>query len=244
MVPNGTKKNGEARFKSYLRTFKSINTKLKDVSGTKYVITEDDMRIGIVTIKQKLERDCPGFERMSNLFGSRQNINPTYLFESGESSDSSDDDDDDDEAVDENQPPANELPINTAIIPAVTDEMNSTTSTIKTSTSTVSLSSTKSLALSSEVLKAASEAAASNPNSNCVSSKKRDNSLGGAYLMKCEAEAALNEKRFKWEQECHKEKQLTSREEARQQLVFKCIDKGYSPNTTDRYLNTLFPKND
>ncbi len=41
-------------------------------------MSEEDIKKGITTIEEKLERDCMYFSRMDALFGDRQNVNPSH----------------------------------------------------------------------------------------------------------------------------------------------------------------------
>jgi hypothetical protein len=87
---NWTKDQAGARFKAMLKNYKTTRTKYFDVSGAKYCLTADELAQGM-TIEKKLEADCVGFRRMDQLFGGRQNIQPTIVQEP----DDSDSDDDD-----------------------------------------------------------------------------------------------------------------------------------------------------
>lgn len=64
--------------------------------------------------------------------------------------------------------------------------------------------------VASNVALAADRAIAENPNGNAVKDKPRRD-LTAAYLIKCDKENELAEKKFKWEQDCYNQ----------------CIDKGY-----------------
>lgn len=89
-----------------------------------------------------------------------------------------------------------------------------------------------------------------NPNGNSVNVKevikgKRD--ITSAYLSKCEKDSELAEKKFKWEQELHKENMLARQNDLvnknKQEVMLKCIDKGYSPTTSKRFMSSLFDDN-
>ncbi|KAJ3251013.1 hypothetical protein HK103_002932, partial [Boothiomyces macroporosus] len=53
---------------------------------TGYGVTEKDRMNGVKTIEEKLEKACAYFQEMDELFGERQNVNPT-LVSTGESID-------------------------------------------------------------------------------------------------------------------------------------------------------------
>ncbi|KAI9906062.1 hypothetical protein PsorP6_013470 [Peronosclerospora sorghi] len=69
-------KAGKSRYESYLATYKKIRAKS---NPTGFGITDADRRADRHTIDAKLDFMCPFFNRMDNLFGIRQNVNPTYI---------------------------------------------------------------------------------------------------------------------------------------------------------------------
>ena len=82
-----------------MKLYKKVRKAYDSKCGGKYNVGEADRKIGILTIEQKLERECPGYSRMDQLYGSRQNVNPHYTVDGDVSND---DDDDDDDADDDN----------------------------------------------------------------------------------------------------------------------------------------------
>jgi hypothetical protein len=91
-----------------LKQFKETKRNYLNPNGKKYGLGEDDFKKGIRTIDEKLESECPQFNRLDKLFGSRNNVLPTFTFEPtvpNEATttaivndvDEEDDDDDDDE---------------------------------------------------------------------------------------------------------------------------------------------------
>jgi len=98
-------------------------------------------------------------------------------------------------------------------------------------------------ALNSEVQRAAEQAVAETPAGNSVNfNKKRDStSISSVYLMKCQAETELAEKKFKCEQDVFKENKGNLVNKNRQELLMKCVDKGYSPTTCLKYADTMYP---
>jgi hypothetical protein len=77
------KKQGEARYKAYLKLFKETKRNYLNPCGAKYCISDEDRAKGIFTIEKKLEVDCPYYSRMDKLFGERQNILPSHVIDSG-----------------------------------------------------------------------------------------------------------------------------------------------------------------
>ena len=76
-----TKEIGESRFRSMEKLYKRTRDQFHDVSGEKFCLTEEEMRQG-VTIEAKLENLCTGYRRLDQLFGDRQNINPSFTLDS------------------------------------------------------------------------------------------------------------------------------------------------------------------
>jgi hypothetical protein len=54
-----------------------------DPSGKKFCLGQDDYDKGIRTIEAKLEKECPNYTRMDILYGSRQNVAPSCVLQSG-----------------------------------------------------------------------------------------------------------------------------------------------------------------
>jgi len=78
-----TYENAEARYKAYLKLYKEISRAYRNPGEEKYCLGQSDYSKGITTIDQKLEKDCPSFHRMDRLFGSKQNVIPSYVMQSG-----------------------------------------------------------------------------------------------------------------------------------------------------------------
>ena len=78
-----TYENAEARYKAYLKLYKEVNRAFRNPGEEKYCLGQSDYSKGITTIDQKLEKDCPSFNRMDRLFGSKQNVIPSYVMQSG-----------------------------------------------------------------------------------------------------------------------------------------------------------------
>ena len=78
-----TYENAEARYKAYLKMYKEISRAYRNPGEEKYCLGQSDYSKGITTIDQKLDKDCPSFHRMDRLFGSKQNVIPSYVMQSG-----------------------------------------------------------------------------------------------------------------------------------------------------------------
>jgi hypothetical protein len=59
-----TVKEGESRFKSYLKMYKKTREAFSDTNGAKYCISLEDIKKGIPTIDAKLNDECYGYARM------------------------------------------------------------------------------------------------------------------------------------------------------------------------------------
>ncbi|KAI9895494.1 hypothetical protein PsorP6_018784 [Peronosclerospora sorghi] len=67
---------GKICYESYLATYKKNRAKS---NTTVFGLTDADRRADRHTIDAKLDFMCPFFNRIDNMFGSRQNVNPTYI---------------------------------------------------------------------------------------------------------------------------------------------------------------------
>lgn len=88
-----TSKQADSRFKAYVKMYKDVKRAVADGNGEKYCIGPADLAKGVTTLEQKKEQDCPLYERMDLLFGSRQNVIPSHVMEGApplEDSDSED----------------------------------------------------------------------------------------------------------------------------------------------------------
>lgn len=68
------------RLNLYKTKYKNM---LKASQKTDFGVTEKDISNGITTVAAKLEAMCPYFERMNKLFGERENVSPSAVFELG-----------------------------------------------------------------------------------------------------------------------------------------------------------------
>ena len=84
-----------------IKKYRKINKLLGSNNGTKYGLSKNDLKRGLTTIEQKLEKECPGFRRLEALFGKRQNVNPTSVMTTSTNFNEDDEDevDDDDSTV-------------------------------------------------------------------------------------------------------------------------------------------------
>ncbi|KAJ3309897.1 hypothetical protein HDV04_005527 [Boothiomyces sp. JEL0838] len=72
-----TKDSAYAKLSDYIE--KKTGKSKKDSTRTGYGVTEKDRKNGVKTIEEKLEKACPYFQEMDELFGERQNVNPTLV---------------------------------------------------------------------------------------------------------------------------------------------------------------------
>jgi len=80
---NWTTKVAKSRYESYLKTYKETKKALYDTGNEKFMIGPKDIKMGINTLEKKREKLCSYFDRMDQLFGSRQNVVPAYIQETG-----------------------------------------------------------------------------------------------------------------------------------------------------------------
>jgi hypothetical protein len=71
----------QTRYRAQYNNYIDTRKKLNDVTGEKLCISEKDMKKGIRNIEAKLESMCFGFRRWDALFGERQNVKPTSVYE-------------------------------------------------------------------------------------------------------------------------------------------------------------------
>jgi hypothetical protein len=77
----------ENRYKAYKLLYRTTLYAYQDTTGPKFCLSDEDLSCGIKTIKDKLEKLCPGFNDMDELFGGRQNINPSHTMTNSDSED-------------------------------------------------------------------------------------------------------------------------------------------------------------
>ena len=71
------------RYEAMLKRFNKTKSLYEDNSGTKFCLSEREIANGL-TINGKLDNVCPGYFRLDALFGSRQNITPSSVFETSQ----------------------------------------------------------------------------------------------------------------------------------------------------------------
>ena len=74
------------RYESLLKTYKTTRDKYLDPGGKKFALTDSEVAQG-KTIDTKLNELCPFYQRWDNLYGGRQNVNPSSTLEVGLDSD-------------------------------------------------------------------------------------------------------------------------------------------------------------
>ena len=71
-----------------MRKYKEVKSILTDVTGTKFCLSESEVKRGL-TLEKKRDTMCPSFSRWDSLFGERMNLNPVGVLEAGDHSDDS-----------------------------------------------------------------------------------------------------------------------------------------------------------
>jgi hypothetical protein len=79
---NWSADNAESRFKSWFKKYTTTKRKFEDNSGAKYCLSDKDIQKGINSIDVKLNKDCPFYRKLDNLFGGRQNVLPSFVMQS------------------------------------------------------------------------------------------------------------------------------------------------------------------
>ena len=79
---NWSQDNAGTRLKSYVALYKKTRIAVNDNGGKKFMLGPEDHSQGIFTVEAKIAKLCYGYDRMDNLFGSRQNVNPCSVFQS------------------------------------------------------------------------------------------------------------------------------------------------------------------
>jgi len=64
-----------SRFLAYIKLYQETKKKLEDNNGEKFTVTDADNN------KEKVEIECKLYHRLNNLFGHRQNIQPTSVLQ-------------------------------------------------------------------------------------------------------------------------------------------------------------------
>ena len=87
-------KNAKARYLAVYKSYKDAIRLFESADGEKFCLTSSEIAHGL-TLERKKEEACYLFSRLDKLFGGRQNIHPTSVFDSGDAMSTDDDDDDD-----------------------------------------------------------------------------------------------------------------------------------------------------
>ena len=83
-----TAKEAKSRFESLKKKYTEAHKALNDISGKKFGLSEKELKQGL-TIQQKLEKLCHGYYRWDAIFGDRENLKPSYIAQSTDSTSSS-----------------------------------------------------------------------------------------------------------------------------------------------------------
>ena len=81
-----TRGQAKSRYKSLMNSYKKIRDKVFDKTGEKYCLTPEELAKAR-QFERKIESEFAGFRRMDELFGSRENINPSQVDEPGDNDD-------------------------------------------------------------------------------------------------------------------------------------------------------------
>lgn len=76
-------KMAKARFEACFSRYKIVKKMLRDVTGGKFCLTAKELQSGM-TIEKKRNSMCVHYSTWDDLFGGRQNMNPSYVMESGD----------------------------------------------------------------------------------------------------------------------------------------------------------------
>jgi len=98
-------KESKSRFESLKKKCIVAHKALNDISGGKFGLTEKELKQGL-TVQQKLEKLCHGYNRWDAIFGSRENLKSSSTDSTSSSSDGEDEeavDDDDNEDNEEEE---------------------------------------------------------------------------------------------------------------------------------------------
>jgi hypothetical protein len=95
-------KNAKARYTAIYKSYKDAIKLFESADGEKFCLTSSEIASGL-TLERKKEEACYLFSRLDKLFGGRQNIHPTSVFDSGDAISTDDDDHDDDDGTDDSE---------------------------------------------------------------------------------------------------------------------------------------------
>jgi hypothetical protein len=87
-------------FKSYKDKYKKAHTKFM---STGFGLTPADRKLGIKTIKDKLENMCPLYAQMDKIFGNQPDVNPLFLANAEDEDNSSESSSEDDDSSSSNE---------------------------------------------------------------------------------------------------------------------------------------------
>ena len=78
-----TADNAKSRLAAWMKLYKETSRDYENTGGAKYCLNEVDLKNGL-TLEDKLEEDCPFYRRMETLFGGRQNVMPSHVWQSSQ----------------------------------------------------------------------------------------------------------------------------------------------------------------
>ena len=80
---NWTGENAKSRLAAWMKIFKETSRDYENSGGAKYCLSAVDLNNGL-NLEDKLEEDCPFYRRMETLFGGRQNVMPSHVWQSSQ----------------------------------------------------------------------------------------------------------------------------------------------------------------
>lgn len=246
-----TAENAQSRYRAYLKLYKETRRNIDDGSKEKFCLGPDDFSKGIDTIEKKIEKLCPFYYRLETLYGSKQNIIPSFVYESGQplstntGSNKVDDDNDDENCFD------NELA-----------EMRQQDELLRLTTLPESFQKDESFESISSIKKRSPSSTSSEVHSMAAESfddlggklahiKKQRNNKDKEFHYQFNdnklQEIELQRERFRWEREFEEKKILNEqiakekecKEETKRTIISKLIDQNKSPEEIKDYLKAF-----
>jgi hypothetical protein len=233
---NWSWENAEARYSAYIQLYKKISRKLSDPTGPKYCLSQQDLKKGITTIEEKLEKDCPFYSVLDQLYGDRQNVRPAHEVQSTSQNVSElfawaeDDEDNDDTPPVELQPSS----INLLEEDIGGQAEEATAASVEKTPTVASQQSAAPKIKKRSLLDSASTVSSA--------SKKKDIATSFAEAKMSDLE--FKREKFAWEQKTKEEEMRQQRssgvEETRRQVMLKLLDQQKSPEEIKEYMDVLF----
>lgn len=237
-----TAKNAKARFSNYLKIYKETKRRYNDPTGGKFTLNETDFAKGIYSIEDKIESECPAYTRMDKLFGDRQNVVPSSVFQSTDlvMDDIAYDDDDKDSQSSGDEEGKQESPESVIVSSTVSVTATENETTVSSNQSSVQEQLEKpDDSKSSEKRKIQEDPSMWLSNSRT----KKTKDLNSIFFESKERTLQLQKEKFEWEKESKNEemkiKRVEIQEETRRQIILKLIEQGKTAEEIEEYVNML-----